>query len=220
MVRIFLDSADSGAIERYCNLGVIDGVTINPTLLRKASGKPEAIVKRIISIMGSKEVHIQVTETDPKKVHEQASRIGALGDNVVIKIPCLLLYSAIIRQLVDQGYKINITLVFSVTQAVVMSNLGVQYVSPFVGRLVDHGEDGVLVVNQMVHMMNGYGYKTAVLAASIRNKEQMVGVIGAGAPVVTVSLELLSDFFDHQLTRDGLDRFSKDWDAIKGERFP
>jgi transaldolase len=220
-MKLFLDSADYTAIQQWVATGLIKGVTTNPTLLSKFPDKaPKDSIKDICTVMGTYPVSVEVTERAPEAVYEQALRIAALAPNVVVKIPCLKEYLSVIHRLVEQGIKINITLVFSAVQALMMAELRVAYVSPFIGRLDDIGLDGIQVIADTSHIFATYEYKTEVLAASIRSVADIQQAALAGAAIATVPVPLIAKGLDHPLSTQGLNQFLKDWQALGSIPFP
>lgn len=217
-MKIFLDTADFKAIEKYEFL--LDGVTTNPTLLFKAGGDPQQNIKKICSIMVGKDVSVEVTEKRPKAIYQQAKAIAALGNNVVVKIPCYKDYYPIIQQLILEGIHINVTLVFTVIQALFMCKLGVKYVSPFVGRWDDIDVDGVKPLYEIRQMINEYGYDTEILAASLRHVRNVHDAILAGADVATIPVKVLEKTMEHVLTDRGIAKFEADWKKLGIKQFP
>jgi len=219
-MKLFLDTADLQAIKQWSKTGILDGVTTNPTLMSKAGGDPSEGVQEIARMMGAGDVSVEVTTTDPADVYQQAKRIAALADNIVVKIPCHTSYYAVIKQLVSEGVQINVTLVFSVMQGLAMNKLGAKYISPFIGRLDDINQDGIGLVQQLCMMRDQYAFKTQVLAASIRNREHLNQVILCAADVATVPVTLLEESLQHDLTDKGMERFLDDWAKLGVQQFP
>ena len=220
-MNIFLDTSDRQAISHYKQMGIIDGVTTNPSNLSKEGGDPKAIVKEICSIIGDEGyVSIEVTESDPHEVFKQAMRIADISSNVVVKIPCYAPYYQTIEKLVCEGVPLNITLLFSLTQGLCMSKLGVELISPFIGRLRDHKIDGIALVDDLVQMALNFDYTTQVLAASIRTLEDFNAVIQAGADAITISPEILKQANEHELTGQGMEKFASDWAKLGTRHFP
>lgn len=217
-MKIFLDTADVQIIEQWAKTGIIDGVTTNPTHLSKTGGKPTEIIKQICSLVDS--VSVEVTETDPEAVYTQAKAIALLSDTITVKIPCHTRYYEVIKKLVDEDISLNITLVFTLTQGLSMCKLGVDYISPFVGRLDDIDTSGIKLVEDLVHMRDIYGYDTEVLAASIRSVDQLHEVIATGADIATVPAAVLEKAVSHPLTDQGIEIFLADWKKLNITKFP
>lgn len=222
-MQIFLDTADIIAIERALKTGLINGITTNPTLLSKvlAGNKDIAqLLKKMCELMDPLDVSIEVTERDPKAVYEQAKKIAALAPNVVVKIPCAPEYLEIIDKLVQEEIALNITLVFSFLQGLLMSKLGVKYISPFIGRLDDIDSNGLELIEDLKTGLDNYGYETQILAASIRNIRQVHQVALLGADVVTMPVELFEKLLGHPLTESGMKQFDFDWKKLGITQFP
>jgi len=219
-MKIFLDTADLKAIETWKKTGLIDGVTTNPTHLSKAKGNPTKQVQAIAKLLPKGSISVEVTEKKPDAVYKQAKAIAKLSKNIVVKIPCHADYYEVIAQLLKDGVKLNITLVFSLVQALLMSKLGVQYISPFVGRLDDIDVEGVELLYNIRHMLDEYGYQTELLAASIRGVRHFHEAIMAGADVITVPVDILQKASGHLLTDQGIERFDTDWKKMGIRKFP
>ena len=164
-MKLFLDSANSDEIIRWNKTGLLDGVTTNPTNVVKEGGTPKETIAKVLQAMPDKDVSVEVTEIEPDKVYAQAKRIVALGNNVVVKIPCHIDYYSVITQLVSEGVNINITLLFTVMQGLHMCKLGVKYISPFMARSDDIAMDGVLLLQELRAMTDQYHFSTEILAA-------------------------------------------------------
>jgi transaldolase len=188
--------------------------------LSKEGADPVEQVKEICAIMLDGEVSVEVTEKEPDAVYKQAKEIAKLAKNVVVKVPCHTDYYVTIRKLIADGIPLNITLVFSLIQSLMMCKLGVRYISPFVGRLNDIGEDGALLLQEIRTMIDGYGYETQMLAASIRGVQDLHNAIMAGADVATVPVNVLEKATQHVLTDKGMAQFDADWQKLGIKQFP
>lgn len=219
-MKIFLDTADRKAIETWAKTGIVDGVTTNPTHLSKEGGNPTQVVKDICQILPDKDISVEITETDPKAVYEQAHKIAKIAPNVVVKIPCHANYYAIINQLVKEEIKINITLVFTLIQSLFMAKLGVRYISPFVGRWDDIDVEGSDLLIEVRHMLDQYQYDTQLLAASLRGVRHLHMAILSGADVATLPIDVLKKAIDHPLTDRGMEKFLADWKKLDIKKFP
>lgn len=219
-MKIFLDTANIDAIKHWAVKGILDGITTNPTLLSKEGNDPVEQIQQICAIMMDGEVSVEVTEKDPDKVYKQAKEIAKLDKNVVVKVPCHTDYYVTIRKLIADGIPLNITLVFSLVQSLMMCKLGVRYISPFVGRLNDIGEDGAGLLYDIRRMIDGYGYETQMLAASIRGVHDLHDAIMAGADVATVPVNVLQKATQHVLTDKGMVLFDEDWQKLGIKQFP
>lgn len=219
-MKIFLDTADVAAIKQWAPTGIIDGITTNPSHLSKAGGDPKKTIQEIFAILPQGEISVEVTEEEPNKVYEQAKKIAALHKQVLVKIPCHINYYPVIKKLVDEKVRINVTLVFTVIQALMMSKLGVTYISPFVGRWDDIDVDGIAMLQEMCELRDNYGFETQVLAASIRMVRQLHDAILSGADVATVPPSLLEKAVQHPLTDKGIELFAADWKKLNITQFP
>lgn len=217
-MELFLDTANLESIKQWAYL--IDGITTNPSLLSKEGHNPTSQVVKICALMKNKDVSIEVTEQDPDAIYHQAKKIAQLADNVVVKIPCYAAYYPIIHKLVQEKIKINVTLVFTLIQALCMCKLGVTYISPFVGRWDDIDVDGIALLYELRRMVDQYGYQTKILAASLRHVRHVHEAIMAGADVATVPVEILAKASDHILTQRGMELFNNDWKKLKVTTFP
>ncbi len=213
-MKIFLDTAHVDSIKQWADTGLIDGVTINPSLLSKEKHDYKTIVKAIHGMLPDVDINLQVTETDPQKVYDQAHAYQSLIKRrpITVKIPAHRNYYPAIRLLAREGIAINATLVFSYLQGLYMSKLGVRYVSPFIGRIEDQGEDGIGLVAQLVSGLAEY--ETEVLAASIRTVEHMQASALVGAHIATVPAEVLEKSAQTLLTDQGMKKFADDWAKV------
>ncbi len=219
-MKLFLDTANIETIKKWATSGIVDGVTTNPSHLSKEGVDPTKRVLEICSLLPAGEISVEVTEKDPQAVYKQAKKIAQLADNILVKIPCHKDYYAIIKQLVDEGVKINITLVFSLIQGVMMSKLGVFYISPFIGRWDDIDVDGIRLLREMRQVIFQYGFETGILAASLRHVRHLHDAIMAGADAVTIPISVLEKALDHPLTDQGIAKFDTDWQQLGIKQFP
>jgi len=220
-MKIFLDTANLQSIKHWALTGLIDGVTTNPTHLSKESGDIKKLLKEICETVANGDVSIEVTETDPQKVYAQAKQIAAIAKNVTVKIPCHKDYYDIIKKLVDEGISINVTLVFTVIQSLLMCKLGVKYISPFIGRWDDIEVNGIDILEKMKFMIEEYDFeKTKIIAASIRHVKHFHDAIMAGADVATVPINVLEKAVTHPLTDRGMKKFLDDWQKLEIKQFP
>lgn len=219
-MRIFVDTADSAKVSRLKQMGIIEGVTTNPTHLSTVGGGPVEVVKRLCEIMGDGPVSVEVTEREPEKVLKQARAIAALSKNIVVKIPCHSEYYPVIATLVKEGIKVNVTLVFSLMQAFFVAKLGVAYISPFMGRLEDIDSPGLPLVLNIQTMKIQYGFGSIVLAASVRSVAHMHELVLSGIDAATAPAELLEKMTQHPLTDKGIEMFLADWAQLGIKTFP
>ncbi len=213
-MKIFLDSANIDAIKKYNELGLVDGVTTNPTLLSKEKEHPAEIMKQIVKIIKGP-VSLEVIGTTAQVMIEEAHRLMKFGQNVVVKIPMIPDGMKAVKQLKQDGISTNVTLVFSANQAVLAAKAGASYISPFIGRLDDVGQDGMMLIKEIVQIFDNYQYKTEVLVASVRHPLHIIEAAKLGANIVTLPPEILGKMLAHPLTEKGLSAFLSDWEKIK-----
>lgn len=219
-MKIFLDTADTELIKKWAHTSLIDGITTNPTNLSTVGKNPTETVLTICSLLPLGVISVEVVEIEPAKVYKQAHDIAALADNIAVKIPCHYQYYSVIKRLVDEGITLNITLLFTLAQGLMMAKLGVQYISPFVGRLEDNGADGVALIEQLRHMLDFYNFDTELLAASIRSVAHLENVIMAGADIATMPVRVFESSLTHPLTDQGMTQFLSDWQKLDIIHFP
>jgi len=213
-VRIFLDTANIDQIRQGAKLGVVSGVTTNPSLVSKEGlADYKAVVKEICSIVPGP-VSAEVVVEGVQAMIEQAREIATWAPNVVIKIPATTDGLEVISILAKEGIKVNMTLCFSLNQAILGALAGATYVSPFVGRLDDIGHDGMELVKDIVDVFKHYQLSTEVIAASIRHPEHCVAAAKAGAHIATVPYKVLMQMMHHPLTDIGVTRFLADWQRV------
>ena len=213
-MRIFLDTANIDQIRQAVKLGIISGVTTNPSLVSKEGlADYEAVVKEICSIVpGPVSAEVLVEEAGP--MIEQARRISTWAPNIVVKIPATTTGLEATSVLAKENIKINFTLCFSLNQALLGALAGATYVSPFVGRLDDAGHDGMQLVKDIVDVFKHYQLPTQVIAASIRHPQHCVAAAKAGAHIATVPYKVLMQMIRHPLTDIGVTRFLTDWQGV------
>jgi transaldolase len=213
-MRIFLDTANIDQIKQAAKLGIISGVTTNPSLMSKeAPADYEAAVKEVCSIITGP-VSAEVLVEEAGAMIEQARRISTWAPNIVVKIPATTAGLEATSVLAKENIKINFTLCFSLNQALLGALAGATYVSPFVGRLDDAGHDGMLLVKDIVDVFKHYQFPTQVIAASIRHPQHCVAAAKAGAHIATVPYKVLMQMIHHPLTETGVSRFLADWQGI------
>ncbi len=213
-MKFFIDTANINEIREAQSLGILDGVTTNPSLIAK-EGKPfKSTIMEICNTVDGP-VSIEVTALDAKGMIEQGREFAGWHKNAVIKLPTTREGVKACKYLTDNGIKVNMTLCFSPTQALIVAKAGATYVSPFVGRLDDISHDGMDVIRQIVAIYENYDFLTQVLAASIRHPLHVVDSALAGAHVATIPWKVLDMMFNHPLTDQGLATFLKDWEKVK-----
>lgn len=215
-MKIFLDTANLAEIRRYNDMGLLDGVTTNPTLLAREGGDPDAAMRGIASAVEG-DVSLEVVATGHEGMVEEGRRLRGYGPNVVVKCPMTADGLRACRALVSEGIPVNITLVFSANQALLAAKAGARYASPFIGRLDDIGGDGLGLVEQILEVYGNYdALDTEVLVASVRHPAHVVEAAAMGADVVTMPPAVLGKMLRHPLTDAGLDAFLADWARLKG----
>ena len=216
-MQFFLDTADIGEIERGLELGMVDGVTTNPSLIAK-QGKPYLPTVKAIAELVPGPVSGEVLATDYQGMLEQAHRLADLADNVVVKVPLIPEGLRVVAVLDAEDIDTNVTLCFSANQALLAAKAGATYISPFVGRLDDIGHDGMGLIEEIIEIYDNYDYDTDVLVASIRSTAHVLQSATLGADVVTIPFDVLQKLYKHSLTDLGLDQFLSDW-AKTGRSF-
>ena len=209
-MKIFMDTANVEEIKQYVDWGVVYGVTTNPSLIAK-SGRTQAEVIPEIAALVSGPVSAEVISTECAGMVEEARKLAKIAGNVVIKIPCIPEGLKAVKILSAEGIKTNVTLVFSMAQALLAARAGATYVSPFIGRLDDINQDGVKLVDNIVKAFKLYGIETEVIAASIRNIEHVEKVMLTGCHIATIPTKVLAQMINHPLTDKGLAQFMADY---------
>lgn len=215
-MKFFLDSANIDAIRRFWDIGVIDGVTTNPSLLAKEGNDPKKQIGSIVGMVKGS-VSVEVTATDYEGMLRQGRSIAKLGSNVAVKLPMTVDGIHATKTLSGEGIGVNVTLVFSANQALLAAKAGAAFVSPFIGRIDDTGQDGIAALEEIVRIFRNYDFKAKVLAGSIRHPMHVMKAALAGADICTMPADVLEKLFAHPLTGIGLEKFSKDWEALKGK---
>jgi len=211
-MKIFLDTANINEIRRFAHL--IDGITTNPTLIAKEKRDFNDIIQEILEIT-NKEVCVEVIATKSDEMIKEAEDLSKLSKNIIVKIPMTADGLKAVKELHKKGIKTNVTLVFSVNQALLAAKVGADYVSPFIGRLDDIGKNGILLVRDILDVYKKYNFKTQVITASIRHPEHVVDAAIVGSHVATIPPDVLEKMFKHELTDKGLKKFLDDWNRIK-----
>ncbi|HEY4208831.1 MAG TPA: fructose-6-phosphate aldolase [Puia sp.] len=217
-MKFFIDTADLAQIKEANDLGILDGVTTNPSLMAKVGIKGEAAVTnhyKTIAELVDGDVSAEVVSTDFKEIIEEGKKLAAIHPNIVVKVPMIKDGIKALKWFSDNGIKTNCTLVFSAGQAILAAKAGANYVSPFIGRIDDSSWDGVELIAQIAQIYAVQGYETEILAASIRSALHIVKCAEAGADVVTSPLEPILGLLKHPLTDLGLAKFLADAKAFK-----
>ncbi len=210
-MKLFIDSGNLKDIEALCAIGIIDGVTTNPTLLAKEPGDYKENLKKICAIVQGP-VSGEVISTEFDGMMREGHDIAALDEHMVVKLPLTRNGIKACKALSDEGIRVNVTLVFSAAQALLAAKAGATFVSPFVGRLDDIGQNGMELIREIVQMYDNYAFTTEVLVASCRNPIHVVDAAKMGANICTCPPALIDQLFNHPLTTSGLERFLKDWE--------
>lgn len=213
-MKFFLDTGNIKDIESLVPLGIVDGVTTNPSLMAKEGGDPRQIIKRICEIVQGP-VSAEVVATDAEGMIREGRDWAALDPHIVIKVPFTREGVKATKVLASEGHKVNVTLCFSPTQALVAAKVGAAYISPFVGRLDDISTDGMQLISQIVEIYRAYDFGTEVLVASVRGPMHIVEAARLGADVCTAPASVFEACLKHPLTDIGLEKFLKDWAAAK-----
>ena len=210
-MQFFLDTANLDEIKQACSWGVISGVTTNPTLVSKEGSVDFHTRVREIAEVVNDPVSAETVSLEKDKLVEEAKVLAALHPQVVVKVPICPDGLGAVKELTALGIKTNVTLVFSANQALLAAAAGATYVSPFVGRLDDIGEDGMQLVRDVADIYDYYDTTTKIIAASIRHPGHVLAAAKAGADIATVPFKVVRMLFDHPLTAKGIDNFNKDW---------
>ena len=217
-MKFFIDTANLDEIREANDMGVLDGVTTNPSLM-KSEGNVD-FHERIFDIceIVDGDVSAEVTATTFDGMMEEAHTLAQIHENVVVKIPLIRAGIKALRALADEGIRTNCTLCFSPTQALIVAKAGADYISPFIGRVDDISSDGMQLIEEIVQIYDNYGFETEILAASVRHPMHVKQAALAGADVATVPFDVLNKLLDHPLTDRGLQRFLDDWEDYKAAR--
>jgi transaldolase len=214
-MKIFLDTADIEEIREGASLGVVDGVTTNPSLIAKTGRTLEEVAKEICEIVDGP-LSLEVVSTKADGMIEEARSLAAIHKNVVVKIPMIREGLKALNVISQEGIRVNVTLIFSPLQALLAAKNGAAYVSPFVGRLDDIATDGMNLIAEIVEVFDAYGFETEVLVASVRHPMHILQAARLGADVATIPLKVLEQMLKHPLTDIGLEKFLADWRNSQG----
>jgi len=215
-MKIFLDTANLNDIREAASLGVVDGITTNPSLLAKEGGDPEAILLEICRTVDGP-ISGEVVATEAAGMIEEGRHLASLHENIVVKIPCIPEGLKATKALSSEGKRVNMTLVFSPSQALLAAKAGARYVSPFVGRLDDISTPGMELVADIIQIFDHYDYDCEVLAASLRHPLHVVEAARMGADIGTMPMSVFTALMKHPLTDIGLKRFLDDWEKVKAQ---
>ena len=215
-MKIFLDTANLDAIKKYNDMGLLDGITTNPSLLAKEGGDPQKTMKEISTIIKG-DVSLEVVSTTYDGMIEEGKKLREYGNNVIVKCPMTGDGLRACKSLSVEGIPVNVTLVFSPNQALLAAKAGAKYVSPFIGRLDDIGHTGMDLIKEIKQIFTNYNFKTEILVASVRHPQHVVDAGKIGADVVTLPPTVLEKMLKHTLTDKGLKAFLDDWERLQAE---
>jgi transaldolase len=216
-MKLFIDSGNLKEIEALVPLGIIDGITTNPSLLAKEGGDYRAILKRICQTVKGP-TSAEVVATDSDAMIREGRDLASIDPHIVVKVPFTKEGVKACRVLSSEGTRVNVTLVFSPTQALIAAKVGATFVSPFVGRLDDIATSGMYLIREIVEIFENYQFKTEVLVASVRHQLHIVEAARMGADICTCPAAVIEAMFKHPLTDIGLERFLKDWEKAQAAR--
>ena len=215
-MQIFLDASDVDIIKHHYQTGLIDGVTTNPTLMKQAGRNPVEVISEISSLFNSDaSISAEVVADSAKDMIIQAEQYHSISKNVTIKVPCTYEGLKACKELSDKGIKVNVTLIFSLSQSILAAKAGATYISPFVGRCEDNNIDGIDLISSIKRVFTLNSITTTnILAASIRNIDHINDSYKAGADIVTLPPKIFEEMYNHFLTDQGLAQFDKDWKEL------
>ena len=209
-MKLFLDTANQAEVEEAVKMGVISGVTTNPSLVAKEGGDYLERVTYFCNLVGGP-ISVEVLSTDAAGMLQEARELAKLHENIVIKLPITAESLGVIKRLREEGIKTNATLCFSANQAILAARAGATYVSPFVGRLNDIGQDGMVLIKEIRTIYRNFGYTTEIIVASIRNPRQVTEAALIGADIATIPFKVLQQMVNHPQTDLGIAKFEADW---------
>ena len=209
-MKFFIDTADIDEIRDAASMGILDGVTTNPSLVAKEGRDFHAVLREIVSIVNGP-ISAEVTATALEGMLDEGHTLAAIHPNIVVKLPLITDGLRACKRLSDEGIKTNVTLCFSAAQALLAAKAGATYISPFIGRLDDISTEGMDLINQIRVIYDNYGFETEILAASIRHPMHVVQAALAGADVATIPHKVIGKLVQHPLTTIGLEKFLADW---------
>ena len=212
-MQFFLDTANIDEIKRIHRLGLVDGITTNPSLIAKENRDFKEVVQEICGIVDGP-VSAEVIGLTVDEMLQEARDIAQWASNVVVKIPMTEAGLEAVKKLSEEGIKTNVTLIFSVAQGLMAAKAGASYISPFVGRVDDMGEDGLELVQNLKQTMNNYQFETEIITASIRNIGHLEKAAVSGADIATIPGSILPKLWSHPLTDKGIDQFLEDWKSM------
>ncbi len=213
-MKFFIDTANLEEIKKGVEMGMVDGVTTNPSLIARESKPFKKIITDICKIVDGP-VSAEVVSLDAEGMLDEARKLAKLAENIVIKIPMIVEGLKAVKTLTAEGIKTNVTLVFSAAQALLAAKAGATYVSPFVGRLDDIGNPGMDLISDIVTIYDNYGYQSEIIVASIRSPQHVLDAALIGADIATIPFKVIAQLAKHPLTDIGIEQFLADWDKRK-----
>ncbi len=214
-MKFFIDTANIEEIKEAASMGLLDGVTTNPSLVAKEGRDFKELLNEIIQVVDGP-ISAEVVSTDYNGILKEAEELASIHKNIVVKVPLIQEGIKAVKTLSAKNINTNVTLCFSASQAILAAKAGATYISPFVGRLDDISTSGMQLIDQIVTIYKNYNYKTQVLVASIRHPLHLVEAAEIGADVATIPFNVIKKLFNHPLTDIGLDKFLSDWKKLNG----
>jgi len=212
-MKFFIDTANIDEIKEGISLGMVDGVTTNPTLVAKEKKGFDEIIKDILAIVDGP-VSLEAVSLDAAGIFKEGKKLAKLGSNVVVKVPLTTEGLKATRRLAAEGIRVNQTLIFSPLQALMAAKAGAAYVSPFVGRLDDVSHDGLELVDQIITIFDNYGFETEIIVASVRHPLHVLEAAMMGADIATIPFKVIAQLAKHPLTDKGIEAFLNDWKKV------
>ena len=213
-MEFFIDTADITQIKKYYSLGVVDGVTTNPTLIAKSGRKFDEVIREITEVVKGP-ISVEAVSATADELVAEAKKLTEFGEQIVVKIPMTAEGLKAVKQLNKMGIKTNVTLVFSANQALLAAKAGATYVSVFVGRLDDRGNEGMDVIQEVMDILDNYDFDCKLIVASIRHPRHVTEAAMMGAHVSTIPPDIIEKMLSHPLTDEGLRIFAKDWEKVQ-----
>lgn len=213
-MKFFIDTANLQEIKKGVEMGMVDGVTTNPSLIARENKPFEEIIAEICKVVDGP-VSAEVVSLEAEGMLDEARKLAKLAENIVIKIPMIVEGLKAVKKLTAEGIKTNVTLVFSAAQALLAAKAGATYVSPFVGRLDDIGNPGMDLISDIVTIYDNYGYQSEIIVASVRSPQHVVDAALVGADIATIPFKVIAQLAKHPLTDIGIEQFLSDWEKRK-----
>jgi len=215
-MKFFIDTANLEQIKEMQELGIIDGVTTNPTLLSKEGAEPVEQLKKICEIVDGP-ISAEVIGLKTEDMIKEAKELAKIAPNIVIKIPMTKEGIKAVKKLERENIKTNVTLVFSQNQVLIAAKAGASYISPFIGRLMDNGQDEINMLKESMDIIKAYNFKSEIIVASVRNSRHVIEAAKMGAHIATIPFAVLEKMFKHPNTDKGIESFLKDWEKLQAQ---